>query len=319
MAAASETKILSPERDQIIISLNPKAGRRSSKERAERLAQCLKDAGMQVEILTDLDLVAQKANELHRAGRLRALVGVGGDGTAAELTNRTEPGVPIALLAAGTANLLAKYLRYSFKPEKFAQMILAGKVKEIDAAQANGRLFLAMIGCGFDAKVVEQVHHARMTNPKGAHINYFSYVKPVFSVLFSYRFPKVRVEFLNEDGTPTGETYDRQWVFLCSIPNYGWGVPLAPGANESDGLLNVCLWKGGSLWSGTILAILAQLGGMHRFWWRCKMKTGTNFRLTAAPNPKGEEAVPYQLDGDPGGNLPVDVKILKNRLTIFVK
>lgn len=315
----SAIETLSSSRNQVILSLNPKAGRRSSHERANRLASALQQGGMEVEILTDLAIVAQRANELHRAGKLRALIGVGGDGTAAELTNRTEPGVPIALLPSGTANLLAKHLRYSFKPEKFAKMILAGRVMPMDVAQANGRIFLAMIGCGFDAEVVSQVHAARMSNPKGAHINYLSYMKPIFRSIFSYRFPRVRVEFLDEAGNPTGEMYDRPWAFICNIPNYGWGIPLAPGARGNDGELNVCLWRGGSLWSGTLLSVLAQLGGIHRFWWRCKMTRGRNFRLSLAPNQPENTVMPYQLDGDPGNNLPVEVRILENRLTIFVR
>ena len=312
-------EVLPSERNQIILSVNPKAGRRSSKAKADQLAEALRKGGMKVEILTDLATVARKANELHQAGQLRALIGLGGDGTAAELTNRTEPGVPIALLPCGTANLLAKHLKYSFKPQKFAEMILAGRVAQIDAAQANDRLFLAMIGFGFDAEVVNQVHAARMSNPKGAHINYFSYVKPILKALIGYRFPKVRVEFLDDEGNPTGETYDRSWAFICNIPNYGWGVPIAPGANAFDGKLNACLWRGATLWSGLVLSLLAQLGGIHRFWWRATMKSGKNFRMTLAPNQPEGTVLPYQLDGDPAGVLPVNVKILEKRLTIFVK
>ena len=202
---------LPPSCTHVILSLNPKAGRRSSRERAEILAGSLREGGLEVEILTDLALVAERANSLYREGKLRALIGVGGDGTAAELTNRTEPGVPIALLPSGTANILAKRLKYPFDPRKFAKLILAGRVMPMDAVQANGRIFLVMIGCGFDAEVVNQVHAARMSNPKGAHINYLSYMKPIFRSILSYRFPKVRIEFLNDDGSPTGETYDRPW------------------------------------------------------------------------------------------------------------
>lgn len=302
-------------RNHIILSLNPKAGRHSSRLRAEQLAEILKNAGLEVEMQTDLKIVAERANTLHRAGTLRALIGVGGDGTAAELTNRTEPGVPISLLPSGTANLLAKHLKYSFRPEKFARMILAGKVMQMDVAQANGRLFLAMIGCGFDAEVVAQVHAARMSNPKGAHINYLSYAKPIFRSILSYKYPKARVELLDDAFQPTGRSFVRAWAFICNIPNYGWGIPLAPGAKGFDGQLNYCLWRGASLWSGTVLCLLAQLAGLHRFYWRAAMGTGRNFRIT----PLSDTPVPYQLDGDPGGILPAEVRILEKRLTIFVR
>ena len=92
---------LPSEADEVIISVNPKAGASSSELDAGRLAQLLEAEGLSVEILSDLDAVAEQANRLHREGRLRALVGVGGDGTAAELVNATEQGVPITMLPAG--------------------------------------------------------------------------------------------------------------------------------------------------------------------------------------------------------------------------
>ena len=91
-----------PEADAVLISVNPMAGRRSASHRVDRLIELLDQHGFQVEVFTDLGEVSARANRLHAEGRLRALVGVGGDGTAAELVNRTEHGVPITLLAAGT-------------------------------------------------------------------------------------------------------------------------------------------------------------------------------------------------------------------------
>ncbi|MBQ1277185.1 MAG: hypothetical protein IIY07_00910, partial [Thermoguttaceae bacterium] len=72
----------------VLISVNPKAGRRSPRVRAERLQAALEKRGFCVELHTDLAVVSGRANELFAENRLQALVGVGGDGTAAELTNR---------------------------------------------------------------------------------------------------------------------------------------------------------------------------------------------------------------------------------------
>lgn len=311
------TQTIADHRRNIILSVNPKAGRRSSKKRTERLASALRALGFDVDVQTDLQIVAEKANALHAEDKLRALIGIGGDGTAAELTNRTVPGVPIALLPSGTANILAKHLKYSFRPEKFARMIAAGRVAQMDAAQANGRIFLAMIGCGFDAEVVAQVHDARMRNPKGAHINYFSYIKPILKSIASYPYPKIRTEILDSESGAESQAYETEWAFLANLPRYGWGVPLAPRALFDDGLLDLTLWRGGSLYQGLKLALFGQLGGLHRFSSRCTMEPGKVFRFSAAEsNPDAQ--IPYQLDGDPAGMLPVDVKILERRLTIFV-
>ncbi|MDO4574566.1 MAG: diacylglycerol kinase family protein [Planctomycetia bacterium] len=302
------------QKNHVLLSVNPKAGRSSSKLRAERLAAALEKEQLSVELLTDLDLVAQKANALFHEGKLRALVGVGGDGTAAELTNRTEPGVPIALLPAGTANLLAKHLRYPFSPEKFARKIVAGKTATMDVARCNGRILLAMVGCGFDAEVVAQVHAARMTNPKGAHIGYHSYLGPIWRSIRNYTYPPLQVEFLNDDGSVRETVSGVHWAFFSNIPKYGWGLPITPKAQFDDGQFDACLWRGGSLLSGLFLVCAAQLG-IHGCFSRCTMKTGTRFRVVSLDP---TVPVPFQLDGDPGENLPVEIEVLPNRLTVVV-
>ena len=48
----------------VLISINPKAGRSSPVERANRLRDCLRRKGFLVELHTDLDVVSQRANEL---------------------------------------------------------------------------------------------------------------------------------------------------------------------------------------------------------------------------------------------------------------
>ena len=298
----------------VIVSVNPKAGRRNSAARVDAFVETLqKEFGFVVEVKTDLGEVAARANELHAVGELRALVGVGGDGTAAELTNRTAPGTPIALLPSGTANLLAKHIKYKTNPVKMARIIGNGTVKSFDAATVNGRLFLAMVGCGFDAEVVDQVHTARMSNPKGAHINYFSYIKPILRSIAGYKFPKLKISVYNE-AQAVEQEFIAAWAFVCNIPRYGWGVPLAPQAKPDDGLLDLCVFRGGSLCGGIRLTIAAQLGGMHRFLPGCSLIQGKRFHIeTLEP----DIDVPFQFDGDPGGKLPIDIELQPGRLTLI--
>ena len=246
---------------------------------------------------------------------LRALVGVGGDGTAAELTNRTNQGVPLTLLAAGTANLLAKHLRLSGKPQRLCQTIADGRLLRLDAGRANGRLFLVVLGCGFDADVVRRVHTTRETSPRGAHISYLSYLKPILRSIRSYQYPEIRVycdpsrEQAAEGPSPP---ITARWVFLCNLPRYGWGLPLAPEAHGQDGLLDLCTFRRGSLLWGLWYAAVAQIGGSHRRLGDCVIRRARQFRITS------EEPVEYELDGDPGGMLPLDVEIVPNRLTVIV-
>ena len=302
----------------VIISVNPKAGRQSPMVRAEELCVQLQRRGFTVELLTDLDEVTEKANGLHVAGTLRALVGVGGDGTAATLVNRTQPGTPITLLAAGTANLLAKHYRLPSRPAKLADMIEHGTLRTFDAGLARfgntERLFLVMVSCGFDAHVVNGVHahreeRYRQGHAKGAHISYFSYTRPILTSLFRYRFPKMTVECLDDPNLILPEI---RWTFVFNINRYGWGLPLAPFAKEDDGKLDHVLFRGRTVFHGFCYTALAQCFSLHRFLPTARLGQQTRYRITS------DEPIPFQLDGDPGGDLPLEIEIVPNRFAFLV-
>ncbi len=299
----------------MLISVNPKAGRSSPRQRAEELRERLKERGYQVELGIDLGEITARANELRRNARLRALVGVGGDGTAAELVNRTEPGTPITLLAAGTANLLSKHFRWGSTPKRLTETITQGRLLTIDAGRANGRLFLVMVGCGFDAYTVRQVHAQREENyrqgaKKGAHISYFSYIKPVLKSLSDYKYPKMTIEAANSESETVAS--DARWAFIFNLNRYGWGIPLAPHARGNDGRLDLTMMRGGSVFQGLKYTAFAQCGGLHRILSDVVLKQAKTFRIVS------EAEVPYQLDGDPGGMLPLEIETVENRLTLLV-
>jgi diacylglycerol kinase family enzyme len=246
------------------------------------------------------------------------LIGVGGDGTAATLVNRTNTGMPVTLLSAGTANLLAKHYRLPSRPAKLAEMIVTGSVRTFDAGLARfgntERLFLVMASCGFDAAVVNGVHshreeRYRQGHAKGAHISYLSYTKPMLDSILQYKFPKMTVESLDE---PAQIFPDVRWAFVFNINRYAWGLPLAPFAKENDGKLDHVLFRGGTPFHGILYTALAQCFSLHRFLPTARLGQRTRYRITS------EETVPFQLDGDPIGELPLELEIVPNRFTFFV-
>ena len=303
-------------RRYVLVSVNPKAGRKSPRKRAERLATALRQKGFLVEIHTDLDVVSNRANDLFKKGTLRALVGVGGDGTAAELTNRTICGVPITLLPSGTANLIAKYLKLPFNPEKAADLIESGKTIMFDVGRANGRLFLVMVSAGIDADVVNGVHAAReksfkQEKKKGGHISYLSYLRPIFKSIASYRYPQITTEIIAPPGTAS---ITGKWSFVFNLPRYGWGLPLVPKCVGVDKKLDFCVFQKGRLGMALLDVFFAQLGSLHRFLPNTKLGQASCFKISVSPD-ASEMNVPFQLDGDPGGFLPVEIEIIPDRFT----
>ncbi len=313
----------SKDAQYVLISVNPKAGRKSPRIRAERLQQALNAKGFIAELYTDLTEVSARANSLFAQNQLRALVGVGGDGTAAELTNRTVPGVPITLLPSGTANLIAKYLKLPFDPERSAEMIATGAPITFDVGKANDRIFLVMVSAGIDADVVRGVHSAREESykrqtKKGAHISYLSYTKPILNSMGSYKYPKIKTEFNSVEGQKEyTNSITGKWSFVFNLPRYGWGLPLVPKCVGVDKKLDYCIFQGGKLCLALFDVFCAQLGSMHRFLPNAKLGQAVNFKLTVEEQDVNMSPVPYQLDGDPGGYLPVTIETVPNRFTAF--
>jgi diacylglycerol kinase family enzyme len=304
LPAVVSTAAIPHDADRVAILINPRAGRNAAQPCAERLGQLLGKRGFQAELFTDLAEAASQANRWQAEGRLWALVGVGGDGTAAELVNRTVEGVPITLLPAGNSNLLARYFHLSRDPETLCRTLAEGVAAKLDAGLANGRVFLLMAGCGFDAEVVRRVH-ARRTG----RVSHCTYVRPIVEAVWSYKFPELRVQY-QQDGLATVEQSVR-WMFAFNLPCYGGGLRIAPQADGSDGLLDACGFRRGHLWPGLGYAASILLGRHQRLadWtaWRAR-----RLRITS------EAQVPYQLDGDPGGMLPLDIRVLPGRLTLVV-
>jgi diacylglycerol kinase family enzyme len=304
LPAVISTAAIPRDADRVVILINPKAGQNAAQLWAQRLAELLRKRNFHTELFTDLAEATLQANRWHAEGRLRALVGAGGDGTAAELVNQTAEGVPITLLPAGNSNLLARYFHLSRDPETLCRTLAEGVAAKLDAGLANGRVFLLMAGCGFDAEVVRRVH-ARRTG----RVSHCTYVRPIAEAVWSYEFPELRVQY-QQDGLATTEQSVR-WMFAFNLPCYGGGLRIAPQADGSDGLLDACGFRRGHLWPG--LGYVANiLLGRHQGladWtaWRARQ-----LRITS------EAQVPYQLDGDPGGVLPLDIRVLPGRLTLVV-
>jgi diacylglycerol kinase family enzyme len=267
----------------------------------------LRNRGWQVEIVTDLEKVEALAGQYLTAGTLRALVAAGGDGTIAEMLNRTPPGVPIGLLPLGTENLLAKYIGLAATPEAACDAISAGQVVRLDAGKAGGRLFLLMASCGFDADVIERLHLTRH-----GPIGHWSYAKPILQAIRSYEYPELTVYFDQEAvGAGWPRSVTARWMFLFNLPCYARGLPLAPDAGGDDGWFDLCTFQRGTLWHG-LRYLAATMRRRHPGLPDCFTARVRRVRVESSAR------VPYQLDGDPGGVLPVEIEMLPERFTLVL-
>ena len=322
-------EFLSPKLRHVIVSVNPKAGAGSVEGRVAHLVQLLRQHDLECIVLTNLDEVAVKSNRLFAEGRLRVLIAVGGDGTVAELVNRTVPGLPLTVFPAGNENLLARHFGLGPTPEECCRTVVEGAMVQCDAGRAGHRIFLIMVSCGFDADVVHGLHLHRT-----GHVTIASYFSPIMASIRHYDYPELRVywseDYVAENRVDeTGVTKDREignqksgsvsetisdgvrWLFAFNLPCYGAGLQIAPEADGSDGLLDICTFRQGGLLHG-LYYTAAVLAGTHRWLTDFAQRRVGWLRVTS------DSKVPYQLDGDPGGFLPVEIEVLPKRLTLVV-
>ncbi len=278
--------------------MNPHAGAQATRIASEHLASALEELHFEVTIETDIERLAEIAND---NPELRCVVAAGGDGTIGLLVNRLPPDTPFAILPQGTENLLAKHLNIPFEPEAVAGMIAEGIFANLDAGRANGQLFLIMASCGFDAEVVRLVHLAREGN-----ISHWAYAKPIFDSIRKYRYPTLSI-YCDDEKKPV----KAKWSFVFNVPRYAMGLPIADQADAMDGHLDLCAFRGGNLLNG-LLYLIGILLRRHRRWKDTRVEVLRKIRIEA------EAPVPYQIDGDPGGFLPLEIEVVPQRLNIIV-
>lgn len=278
--------------------MNPNSGSDRGTDAVDRLRDCLVAKGYQVSMQTDINEVIQQTTELHRLHQLKTVVAAGGDGTVSLLVNKLPELTPIAILPLGTENLLAKYLKIPRDPDRVAELIDDGNLISLDVGRANNQLFLIMASCGFDAEVVRNLHSQRKGN-----IRHWSYAKPIWDSIRKYRYPKIRV-FIDQQRKPI----QTSWAFAFNVPRYAMNLPIVADADPSDGRLDLYTFREGKL-IRSVYYFLLVLAGFHRRLNEGQLNRFKKVRIEAVDS---EAEIPYQLDGDPGGVLPLEIEVLPN-------
>ena len=285
----------------VIIAANPRSGSRNSEVIVDQLRIELEKRDCHPVLMTEIEQVKQRVAESIDSQTLRAVVAAGGDGTVTLLANELPEGVPLAILPLGTENLLAKYLDLTADPATLARLIDEGRTVRLDAGRANGKLFLVMASCGFDADVVTRLHSTR----KG-HIRHWSYAKPIVNAISQYRYPTIRVRIGDGRSPLAGK-----WAFVFNVPRYAMNLPIVDDADPMDGQLDLCMFRGGNLIRG-LYYLLAVITRQHRRWQETRVQRFRHIRI------ESDERVPFQLDGDPGGELPLEIEVQAEFLRVVV-
>jgi diacylglycerol kinase family enzyme len=273
------------------IAANANSGTGRGRARVEALAVALKARGLTPRIAWTPDERTRLVAEAGVDPACRCLVAVGGDGTVAALLNE-RPGVPVTVLPAGTENLFARHFRMRNRPDAVAETVARGRVARIDLGHTGGRRFSLMAGVGFDADVVTR-HHAARVGATGAMrpTHRGAYVESILRSSWAYRFPPLTIEVADPGRE---ETLTGSMAFLFNLPRYALGLPIAPTACAHDGLLDLVVFRDPGPF-GALRYLWLVFRGLHLH------REGVVHRRVGRVRISSAEAVPVQLDGDPGG------------------
>lgn len=287
----------------MMIIFNPAAGQRRAR-RLWRILDIMTESGVRV------DLVETRypghATVLVRDAVQRGrtlIVAAGGDGTIAEVANGIN-GAPaqLGIIPLGTANVLAHELRLPFAPRDVAAALAFRRTRilwpGIVETAGSPRLFVQMVGAGFDAQVVH-----RIAAPAKRAFGRAAYVAQGLREVVRYRFRPIRVQL---DGVPA----EAGSVIISKGRLYGGAYTLAPCADPTAHGFTVALFERSGPFAALGYGAALTLNMIPRM---------PGIRYVRAQEIRIEtDDVPAQADGDPAGSAPVTVRESATPLRVVV-
>lgn len=306
-------------KDAILI-YNPTSGRRRHRrfEEIEKAAAILKNAGITVEIAaTTAPGTARGMAQLAVGQRRDLVIACGGDGTVNEVVNGLAGSrTPLALLPAGTANILAKELGVPWDIPQAARLIPAATVRRIALGLASppgvngdgasqhelvGRYFLCVGGAGPDGAIVNGVDEIFKKNA-----GILAYWAEGAKQLFRYDFPEIKVRSGGKERRAT-------IIVVGRTAHYGGPFKITTGASLFEDSFEMLTNSAKSRLQYLRCLPALWLGKLR------KVRGIDAWKDTEVVCESADDRMIFaQVDGEPIGALPLAFRIVPNALSILV-
>lgn len=220
----------------------------------------------------------------------------GGDGTYNEAARGLlGSSSALGILPGGTTSVLAYELGIPQQVEAALPLVLQGEDRPVAVGRTDrDQIFLLMLSCGPDAVILE-----RLPAPLKRYGGKAGITLQAVREFVRGDLPRVRVQV---DGGRATE--DAGWVIAANSCCYGGPFPGAPGASLfSDDLVVVVQRRVGRLAAVPFFFSIPR--GTHVERSDVEVLRCRSLHLESIDS----DAVPYQLDGDPAGTLPVSVTV----------
>jgi YegS/Rv2252/BmrU family lipid kinase len=229
----------------------------------------------------------------------------GGDGTINEVANGMAfSHVPLGILPAGTANVLAVELGLGRKMDAAARMIPQCAPERISIGQVHNalgsRYFLMMAGVGLDAHIVYELNpRLKMSLGKIAY--------------WLAGFARVGKPVAQFDAVVNGTTQRCGFLLASRVKNYGGDLTIAANASLLEHDFEVVVMQGRNA-ARYLLYFVGVLTGTLA---RVRGATLDRAHRLEVRSPE-DNGVYIQVDGEFAGRLPARIEIVESALTLLV-
>jgi diacylglycerol kinase (ATP) len=286
---------------RFLFIVNPRAGRKDS---VALIKSCIGESPQSdLEVTQRSGHATQLAQDAVKSG-YDVVVAVGGDGTLNEVGRAlTGTRTAMGIVPAGSGNALARALDIPLNQGDACRQCLTGVERSIDVGRVGDELFLSSAGVGLDAEVCR-----RFQAEPGAR-GLFPYVKHTITSVTEYVPEPVR---LCVDGNDTVREFRPTLLTIANAPTLGYGAVVAPGADLSDGRLDVCILEGVTL-------ARAVCHGYRLFNGTFDRTPGFSRLFAKSLRIERDVPGPLQVDGEAVGDSEnIEVSIVPGGLTVVV-
>ncbi len=216
-----------------VLIYNPTAGQRDRRALMSAVIARMKERGLElVHAPTDGPGHATEIVRTLLPRGLNLVAVCGGDGTISEAASGLAGSlVPLAVLPAGTSNVLVQELGIPMDLERATELLSNGVTRPVRLLLANDRPFLLWAGVGLDARIMGH------TNPTlkrwfGRAGIFFT----VASEFFRYEFPSLEVMV-------DGASFQATFAVVCHARHYAGHWIIAPEASPESEEMDVLLFS----------------------------------------------------------------------------
>ncbi len=290
---------------KLLLVYNPYSGNHSFKDNLDEITEILQDQGNFSVTLYRMSRTVELTEYLSSFNKdeFDTVCISGGDGTINIVINellKNDMFPKIGLFPSGTANDFCSSLGFSKDHIENAEIIAKGNIQEVDFGKVNDKYFINVICVGIFAEVSQGVD-TDLKQSIGKLAYYVQGAKVISNV------SPLSVTITTNDMIIKEKTY----LILVLNSDRAGGFKLAPLSAMNDGSFDLVLFRAKSYQAATT-ALIKVLNGNHINDDSVIYLQGNQFLIECE-----EGTSETDIDGEKGPSLPLDIKVMENKLKIY--